>query len=466
MGEIDADSMAEMPEPCPKVVPGRGEDKDQVRQASTAAKEETSSETTELMKQVVERKNLKEALRRVVANKGAAGSDGMTVDELTPYLKEHWPRLRREMLEGRYMPQPVRAVDIPKPGGGTRRLGIPTVLDRFIQQAVLQVLTPVFDPTFSESSYGYRPGRSAHDAVKAGRRHVEAGCRWVADLDIEKFFDRVNHDVLMARVARRVKDKKLPKLIRAFLNAGMMVEGVVEPRDEGTPQGGPLSPLLSNVLLDELDKELERRGHRFCRYADDCNVYVRSKAAGERVMASLEKFLAKRLRLKVNRNKSVVGRPWRRSFLGYSTTSQKEPKLRVAPESVKRAKGDLKQVFRRGRGRSIRRVIKEVNEVTRGWVGYYRHAQMKGILEEMDEWLRRRCRWVLWRQWKRPRTRFKKMLSLGLDEERAAKSAYNGHGPWWNAGASHMNASVSTEWLTRQGLVSLLAEYRRLAVAS
>ena len=231
----------------------------------------------------------------------------MTVEELKPYLKVHWPRLRRELLEARYEPKPVRAVDIRKPGGGTRRLGIPTVLDRFIQQAVLQVMTPVFDPTFSESSYGYRPGRCAQDAVAAGRRHVEAGYRWVADLDLEKFFDRVNHDVLMSRVARRVKDKRLLKLIRAFLNVGIMVEGVVQPRDEGTPQGGPLSPLLSNILLDELDKELERRGHRFCRYADDANVYVRSKAAGERVMASLEKFLKKRLRLKVNREFKARG---------------------------------------------------------------------------------------------------------------------------------------------------------------
>lgn len=463
MNEGDADSMAEMPESRPKAAAGSREDRERVRQAFTADKEHSSSKTTKLMEQVVERENLRKALKRVKANKGAPGVDGMTVDELLAYLKAHWPRLRRELLEARYVPKPVRAVDIPKPGGGTRRLGIPTVLDRFIQQAVLQVLTPVFDPTFSESSYGYRPGRSAQDAVSAGRAHVEAGCRWVVDMDIERFFDRVNHDVLMARVARRAKDKRLLKLIRAYLNAGIMVEGVAQGRDEGTPQGGPLSPLLSNILLDELDKELERRGHRFCRYADDSNVYVRSKSAGERVLASLERFLEKRLRLRINRKKSVVDRPWKRSFLGYSMTVNRKPKLTVSRKSVKRAKGDLRQLFRSGRGRSLARVIEEVNRSTRGWAGYYRLAQTMNVFEEMDAWLRRRCRWLLWRQWKRPGSRLKKMVALGLAPGRAKESAGNGRGPWWNAGASHMNASVPVIWLARQGLLSLVQEHRRLA---
>lgn len=276
----------------------------------------------------------------------------MTVEELTPPLKENWLRLKSELLSGSYVPQAVRAVDIPKLGGGMRRLGIATVLDRFIQQAILQVLTPRIDPTFSESSYGYRPSRSAHQAVSAGRKYVEQGYGWVADLDVEKFFDRVNHDVLMSRMARRIKDKRLLKLIRGFLETGMRMEGVVQPHEEGTPQGGPLSPLLSNVLLDELDKELERRGHKFCRFADDCNVYVRSKAAGERVMACLEKFLAKRLRLKVNRDKSVVDRPWKRKFLGYSMTFKRKPKLRVPRSSIQRAKENLRQLFREGLGRS------------------------------------------------------------------------------------------------------------------
>ena len=301
--------------------------------------------------------------------------------------------------------------------------------------------------------------------MKAGRDYVEVGHRWVVDVDIEKFFDRVNHDVLMSRVARRIEDKRLLKLIRAYLNVGIMVEGVVQSREEGTPQGGPLSPPLSNILLDELDKELERRGHKHTRYADDCNVYVRSKKAGQRVMATLEQFLQERLRLKVNREKSVVGRPWNRSFLGYSTTMEMKPKLKVSWESEKRAKGDLKVRFQRGRGRSRAKVIEDVNQFTRGWVGYYREAQVKRVFEEMDEWIRRRMRWLLWRQWKRSRTRAKRMIAMGLDRRRAWESATNGRGLWWNSGASHMNASITTQWLSQQGLLSLFGEYRRLAAS-
>ena len=464
MDEGDAESMAEMPEPNPKAAAGSGENTGVVRQAFTAGKEQASLKMSGLMEQMVGRENLRKALRRVLANKGAPGVDGKTVEELAAHLKAHWIQIREELLSGTYVPKPVRGVDIPKPGGGVRRLGIPTVLDRFIQQAALQVLTPVFDPLFSENSFGYRPNRSAQQAVAAGRRHVEAGFRWVVDLDVEKFFDRVNHDVLMARVARRVGDKRILKLIRRFLEAGMMYEGIVECHGEGTPQGGPLSPLLSNVLLDELDKELERRGHCFCRYADDCNVYVRSKVTGERVMASLERFLAKRLRLKVNRDKSVVDHPWNRNFLGYSMTSNMEPKLKISRESVQRAKGDLRQLFREGRGRSLARVIGDINPFIRGWVGYYRLAQTKNVFEEMDEWLRRRCRWLLWRQWKRPRTRARKMVQRGLDKERAGKSAGNGHGPWWNSGASHMNASIPLAWLHAQGLLSLQNLHRHLIV--
>ena len=466
MSEADAASMAEKPDSHQKVAAGSREDMERVRQAFVAGKEETSSKTLKLMEQVVGRENLKQALKRVRANKGAPGIDGMTVEEMVPHLKAQWPRLRAELLRGTYKPQPVLAVEIPKAsGGGVRRLGIPTVVDRFIQQAILQVLTPIFDPTFSEASYGYRPGRSAQQAVKAGRDHVEAGHRWVVDMDIEKFFDRVNHDVLMSRVARRIEDKRLLKLIRAYLNAGIMVEGVVQPREEGTPQGGPLSPLLSNILLDELDKELERRGHKHTRYADDCNVYVRSKKAGERVMASVEQFLQERLRLKLNRDKSVVGRPWSRSFLGYSMTMEMKPKLKVSRGSEKRAKGDLTARFQRGRGRSLAKVIEEVNQFTRGWVGYYRQAQVKRVFEEMDEWMRRRMRWLLWRQWKRPRTRAKKMMAMGLEKQRAWESAMNGRGPWWSSGASHMNALITTQWLHKKGLLSLLRERQRLAVS-
>jgi RNA-directed DNA polymerase len=416
------------------------------------------------MEEALCRENVLAAYKRVVRNGGAPGVDGMTVDELMPYCREHWARIREELLGGRYRPQPVLRVEIPKPDGkGMRMLGIPTVLDRMIQQALLQVLTPVFDSTFSDDSFGFRPGRSTHGAVLRAREHIAAGHRWVVDLDLEKFFDRVNHDILMSRVARRVKDKRVLLLIRRYLQAGMMEGGLVSPRVEGTPQGGPLSPLLSNVLLDELDKELERRGHRFVRYADDCNVYVQSKAAGERVMASLERFLAKRLRLRVNRDKSRVARPWRRKFLGYSVTWHRKPKLKVAPESVKRLKGKLRQKLRQGRGRNLGRVVRDLGPVIRGWAAYYRLSEVKGSFEMLDEWLRRKLRCIQWRQWKRPRTRYKRLIALGLDPERAHRSAGNGRGPWWNAGASHMNQAIPTRMLSEIGLTSFFAEYRRLA---
>ena len=420
-----------------------------------------------LMEEVCARANLLAAYRRVVRNGGAPGVDGMSVDDLMPYCREHWARIREELLGGRYQPQPVRRVEIPKPGGkGKRMLGIPTVLDRMIQQALLQALTPVFDPTFSEASYGFRPGRSAHGAVRRAREHMEAGHRWVVDLDLEKFFDRVNHDVLMARVARRVKDKRVLLLIRRYLQAGMLEGGLMSPRREGTPQGGPLSPLLSNVLLDELDKELERRGHRFARYADDVNVYVRSRRAGERTLTSLERFLWKRLRLRINREKSAVDRPWNRMFLGYSVTNHRKPKLKVAREPVKRLKGKLRTLFRQGRGRSLWRVCQELSPALGGWVAYYRMSEVKAGFELLDEWIRRKLRAILWRQWKRPRTRRTKLARYGLDPDRAAISAYNGRGPWWNARSSHMHQAVPTSALRRMGLVSLLEEHRRLACVS
>jgi RNA-directed DNA polymerase len=416
------------------------------------------------MEEALCRENVLAAHKRVVRNGGAAGVDGMTVDELMPYCREHWARIREELLGGRYRPQPVLRVEIPKPGGkGKRMLGIPTVLDRMIQQALLQVLTPIFDPTFSDDSYGFRPGRSAHGAVLRAQEHMAAGHRWVVDLDLEKFFDRVNHDILMSRVARQVKDKRVLLLIRRYLQAGIMEGGLVSPRVEGTPQGGPLSPLLSNVLLDELDKELERRGHRFVRYADDCNVYVQSRTAGERVMTSLERFLAKRLRLRINRDKSAVGRPWKRKFLGYSVTWHRKPKLKVAPESLKRLKGKLRRKLRQGRGRNLGRVIRDLSPVIRGWVAYYRLSEVKGSFEVLDQWLRRKLRCIQWRQWKRPRTRYKKLIALGLDPERARRSAGNGRGPWWNAGAQHMNQAIPTRMLSEMGLTSFFGEYRRLA---
>ena len=415
-----------------------------------------------LMELVVSRENMARAYARVVGNKGAAGIDKMSVVDLKPFLVVHWPRIKEDLLADRYMPQAVRGVEIPKPGGGTRLLGIPTAVDRLIQQALHQVLMPLFDPGFSDHSYGFRPGRSAHDAVKAAKAHVASGRRFVVDMDLEKFFDRVNHDVLMARVARKVEDKQVLRLIRRYLQAGLMLDGIETQRTEGTPQGGPLSPLLSNILLDDLDKELERRGHAFCRYADDCNIYVVSKRAGERVMASVTRFLVERLKLTVNAAKSAVDRPWHRTFLGFSMTAHKVPRLRVAPKSVDRFKGKLKDMLRRGRGRSVANTVKDLAPVVRGWIGYFRLAEAKGIFEDLDGWMRRKLRCVLWRQWKRPPTRYARLLQRGLTQDRARASTGNGRGPWWNAGASHMNDAFRAAFFANLGLPSLQMEHRRL----
>jgi RNA-directed DNA polymerase len=463
----DADQKAERPERAGRVGGGTAESTGAgARQAFGASGEKAGDGAPGLMEEVLRRENLTAAYERVVRNGGAGGVDGRSVDDLKEQLQTDWPRIREQLLSGTYKPSPVRKVEIPKPGGGRRMLGIPTVMDRMIQQALSQALTPIFDPTFSEDSYGFRPGRSTHDAVLRAKEHIEAGHRWVVDLDLEAFFDTVNHDVLIARVKRRVKDKRVLRLIGNSLRAGMMDGGLMSPRTEGTPQGGPLSPLLSNILLDDLDKELERRGHRFVRYADDFQVYVKSEAAGERVKASLEGFLTKRLRLKVNSKKSAVGRPWKRKFLGYRTTTDKKPKLKPDPKSVKRVKTKLKELFRRGRGWSLARTIRELNPVLRGWGYYYRLSDVEGVFKELDQWVRRRLRLLLWRQWKRPRTRAKELWKRGLDRDRANISAYNGRGPWWNAGASHMNQAVPNRTLHQTELVSLLQLHRRLACTS
>ena len=432
--------------------------------SSTARKGITDPKGGPWIEAVVERENMLRALRQVEGNKGAAGVDQMPVSALRHYLRGHWPRIKADILSGRYRPEPVRRVEIPKPGGkGKRALGIPTVVDRLIQQALHQVLSRIFDPGFSEHSYGFRPGRAAHQAVQAARAYVAQGRRWVVDMDLEKFFDRVNHDILMARVARKVKDKRILVLIRRYLQSGVMVGGLVQARREGTPQGGPLSPLLSNILLDDLDKELERRGHAFCRYADDSNIYVRTKAAGERVMASITRFRWCRLKLRVNRDKSAVDRPWKRKFLGYGMTWHKRPRLTVAPESVKRLRGKLRQQFRLGRGRNLRRFIQEgLNPHLRGWITYFRLAEVKGIFEDLDGWIRRRLRCIRWRQAKRVWRRVKMLMRRGLSEERACRSATNGRGPWWNAGASHMNAAFPKSHFDQLGLVSLLDQRHRL----
>jgi RNA-directed DNA polymerase len=422
----------------------------------TAADGQTKAEGLRQMDAVVERSNLWRAYERVMRNKGAAGVDGLTVVAFKAWLQQHWPSVKAALLAGDYIPAAIRKVDIPKPNGGVRTLGIPTVLDRLIQQALLQVLQPEFEPGFSEHSHGFRPGRNAWQAVQRAQGYIREGRRWVVDLDLEKFFDRVNHDILMARIARKVKDERVLKLIRRYLEAGMMSEGVVSARTEGTPQGGPLSPLLSNILLTDLDRELERRGHRFCRYADDCNIYVGSEAAGQRAMASVTGYLEGKLKLRVNREKSAVARPWKRKFLGYSFTWHKQARLKIAATSVKRLKDKVRDIVVGNASRQLDAAIAELNPVLRGWVSYFRLAEVKRVLEDLDSWIRRKLRCLLWRQWKRPATRNKRLQARGLDGTRAWKSASNGRGPWWNAGASHMNAAYPKRVFDLMGLVSVL----------
>jgi RNA-directed DNA polymerase len=421
-------------------------------------------ETNPLLDKMLQEENVSCALARVVQNAGAPGVDGMTVGELEAHWWEHGSRIRSELEQGTYRPQPVRKVEIPKPGGkGKRMLGIPTVLDRLLQQALLQVLQPIFDPTFSDASFGFRPGRGQHQAVERARKHIASGRTWVVDLDLEKFFDRVQHDVLMARVASKVKDKKVLFLIRRFLQAGIMDGGLVSPRTEGTPQGGPLSPLLSNILLDELDKELEKRGHAFVRYADDCNVYVRSKEAGERVMSSLEAFLRKRLRLTVNRQKSAVAHPWERKFLGFTVTRRKPIKLRVSSESERRLKDKLQPIFRAGRGRSLAHTIGTLRPILEGWWQYFRKAEVKATFEALDRWIRRKLRTIVWRQWKTPAIRAKQLMRRGIPPLDAKRSAYCGAGPWPMSKSPTLDRAIPTSELRRLGLVMLVEQQVRLA---
>ena len=417
---FEGDARSEAPRP-----PGEGTE-------STTAKLSTESQanTDKLVEEACEKENLKEALRRVKANAGAAGVDGMTVKELPDYLRENWPRLKAQLLSGTYRPQPVRRVEIPKSGGGMRKLGIPTVVDRFVQQAVLQVLQKRWDPTFSECSYGFRPGRSAHQAVEKAQEYIQQGYDWVVDLDLEKFFDRVNHDVLMSRAARRISDKRMLKLIRGFLNSGVMENGLVGPTDEGTPQGGPLSPLLSNLLLDELDRELEQRGHRFVRYADDCNIYVRSERAGRRVMEGVKRFLIRKLRLKANETKSAVAQPKDRKFLGFSFVCGESVKRCIAPQTIRRFKERIRELTRRTRGISIERMIGELRPYMLGWRNYFGFCETPSILKDLEGWTRRRLRCLLWKQWKRGKVRFRELRSRGVKEALAAQTAGSAHGPW------------------------------------
>ena len=433
-------------------------------EADMANRTRTKAEVaaTGLMEVVVERGNLKLAYQRVVANKGAAGVDQLTVSELKDHLKRHWPRIRARLLVGDYQPQSVRGVNIPKPQGGVRTLGIPTVVDRLIQQALHQVLQTIFEPTFSDASYGFRPGRTAHQGLRRARQYVAHGKRWVVDIDLEQFFDRVNHDLLMSKLATKIDDARVLTLIRRYLEAGMMADGLVQPRTEGTPQGGPLSPLLSNILLTDLDRELERRGHTFCRYADDCNIYVGSERAGVGLLQSLTGFLGERLKLKVNVAKSAVARPWQRKFLGYSLTWHREPKLRIAAASLQKLTEKVSVLLRGARGGNLAATIQTLNPLLRGWAAYFQLTQTKRALEERDGWIRHKLRCILWRQWKRPYARARNLMKRGLTEERAWRSATNGRGPWWNAGASHMHAAFAKSWFDTLGLVSLLDTVQRL----
>jgi len=424
-------------------------------EASTAASGNEGPGTDRLMEEVVQRSNAKVALKRVKQNKGSPGVDGMTADELPEHLAEHWEEIREQLLAGIYQPKPVKRQEIPKSGGGVRELGIPTVLDRFVQQAILQVLQPRFDPTFSEHSHGFRPGRRAHDAVCEAQQYIQEGRRVVVDVDLEKFFDRVNHDVLMGRLSARIEDKRMLGLIRRYLEAGIMVNGVVVERVEGTPQGGPLSPLLANVLLDEVDKELEKRGHAFVRYADDCNVYVRSRRAGEDVMKTLRR-LYERLRLRINEAKSAVGRPWDRKFLGYSfwVAPGRKVKRRVAPKALEAMKDRVREITTRNGGRSMGTVIAELRAYLRGWKEYFRLADTPKVMQKLDEWIRHRLRQVQLKQWKRGRTTYRELTARGLRPAAATKVAVNTR-RWWRNSGMDIHIALPTSYYDQAGVPRL-----------
>lgn len=413
----------------------------------------------ELLVKVLSGDNLLVALERVERNKGSAGIDGVSTEQLRDYIREHWLTIKEQIMKGTYKPSPVRRVEIPKPDGGVRLLGIPTVIDRFIQQAILQVLTPIFDPHFSESSFGFRPNRSAHDAMRQAQSYISEGYRFVVDMDLEKFFDRVNHDILMSRVARKVQDKALLKLIRAYLQTGIMVNGICLSAVEGTPQGGPLSPLLANILLDDLDKELEKRGHRFCRYADDNNIYVKTKRAGERVKKSIQNYLEKVLKLKVNEQKSAVDRPWKRKFLGFSFTNAKQARIRIHPKSLLKLKEKIRFITNPVWSISMDERIRKLNQYLMGWIGYFALADAKKILQSIEEWIRRRLRLCLWSQWKRVRTRYRELRSLGLSHVQAIETANTRKGAWRSTKTPQIHKALGVAYWQQQGLKSLVQRY-------
>lgn len=430
----------------------------------TPARDERKSDTG-LWEEIWTKENLTQAMKRVERNGGAAGIDGMTVKELRPYLKEHWLEIRETLERGSYKPAAVKRVEIPKPDGGARQLGIPTVIDRLLQQAIAQELTPIFERKFSPYSYGFRSGRSAHEAILKAQEYVQAGNEWVVDIDLEKFFDRVNHDMLMARVAREVKDKRVLKLIRGYLNSGVMVNGVVMDTEEGTPQGGPLSPLLSNIMLDDLDRELEKRGHKFVRYADDCNIYVKTERAGGRVMESVRKFLEEKLKLKVNQKKSKVEKAYRVKFLGFSFYKRKgEVQVRVAGRSLERFREKLRKLTKRTRSGKIEDIIQEINIYIIGWIGYYRLAKTPSVYEGLDGWIRRRLRQMIWKRWKRGTTRYKELVKLGVPKWYAQEGA-GGTSPWRMAASPVINQALSNGYFRNLGLKSVKIRYQELCLA-
>ena len=433
---------------------GRGEaaSKAVSDEATRARHEQTGCGVGDLLRQALARENMARAWKRVKANKGSAGVDGRTVQDTGDHLKTAWPAIRTSLLDGSYRPQPVRRVGIPKADGGVRELGIPTVVDRLIQQALLQVLQPAIEPTFSKHSYGFRPGRSAHEAVLAAQQHVQAGHHVVVDVDLERFFDRVNHDILMGRLAKRIADKQVLRLIRRYLGAGILAHGVHSERVEGTPQGGPLSPLLANVLLDEVDRELERRGHKFVRYADDCNVYVRSQRAGERVLQCLRDCYA-RLALKVNEGKTAVGAVWGRKFLGYCLMASPQGEVRraVAPAALERLRDRIRQLTRRTRGRSLQQIAEDLRRYVPGWKAYFRLAQTPRVMGGLDRWLRHRLRAVQLKQWKRGPTMFRELRKLGASVDQAAIIAA-GARRWWHTSGGVANLVLTVAHFDRLGV--------------
>ena len=418
-------------------------------------------DTSRLLEDVLERNNMLEAMYRVIRNKGSYGIDGMKTDELREHVKKTWATVKTKLLEGKYNPSPVRRVEIPKPDGGVRLLGIPTVQDRMIQQAIAQVLSKLYEPTFSESSFGFRPNRGAKNAIKQSETYINQGYKWVIDMDLEKFFDKVNHNILMGKLEKKIKDKRLLKLIRKYLESGVLINGIKVSSEEGTPQGGPLSPLLANIMLDDVDKELEKRGHKFCRYADDCNIYVKSKRAGLRVMDSITRIIENELKLKVNKDKSAVDIVSKRKFLGFSFYFVKGvAKIRIHEKSIKRFKEKVKSITNRNRGISMDLRLLKLNDFIKGWINYFGIANAKRKLLELDKWIRRRLRACIWKQWKKIRTRYRNLVKLGIDNWKAWEYANTRKGHWKISGSPILSKSLHNKYLESIGFVSLTQTYQ------